>query len=163
LLSYELESVAKVQIELIHREHILVRGGMASGPLVKSWGLVYGSALVKAYELETEARNPRIIIDPALVELMNGEAGGFGMRHLVASDHKHSYVDYLRYCWEYFKDSDDLLEFLALHKRVIEDGLSEFSSEAGIRSKYRWLKRYHNNTLRMMQVPPDDLKDCLIT
>lgn len=167
LLSYELKSVAKVQIELMQRERILIRGGMAIGPLVKSWGLVYGSSLVKAYELETKARNPRVIIDPTLVDLLNGKdqsAKWFGMSTLLASDDKHSYVNYLRYCWVHFKDSeDDLLEFLALHKRVIEDGLSEFSSEAHIRSKYRWLRRYHNHTLRMMQVPRDGLKDCLIT
>jgi hypothetical protein len=59
-----------VQIELILREKILIRGGIAVGALVKSWGLVYGSALVKAYELEKTAKHPRVFIEDGLLDIL---------------------------------------------------------------------------------------------
>jgi hypothetical protein len=71
----QLESIATVQIELIRREGILVRGGIAIGALGKRWGLVYGNALVRAYELEEQATHPRVLLHPELVEVLRRLSG----------------------------------------------------------------------------------------
>src|SRR5580658_8239564 len=52
MLDYELESIARIQVALLSNHNILIRGGIACGPLVKSWDLVYGQGMVKAYEME---------------------------------------------------------------------------------------------------------------
>jgi hypothetical protein len=163
LLLYELESIAKVQIELILREKILVRGGIAIGALVKSWGLVYGSALVKAYELEKTAKHPRVFIDDDLLDLLRQLSTPRGtynseITQLVATDRHHSYVDYLRYRSR-LTDWDEQAKFFRKHKQVIEEGLARFSSNLHIRAKYRWLKRYHNSRVPMIPLPAfEDLK-----
>jgi hypothetical protein len=161
-LLYELESIAKVQIELIQREAILVRGGIAIGALVKSWGLVYGTALVKAYELEEKATHPRVLIHPELVKVLRklSSQGGHDieMNQLVATDRNLSYVDYLRYRSR-LPDWEEQAKFFKLHKELIEQGLAHFSSHPRILAKYRWLKRYHNSRVPAVPLPQfEDLK-----
>jgi len=163
LLFYELESIAKVQIELIQRENILVRGGIAIGALVKSWGLVYGDALVKAYELEEKATHPRVLIHPELVVLLRDLSSegnhDIEINQLVARDHGLSYVDYLRYRTR-LTDWNEQAEFFRLHKQLVEQGLAGFSSHPRIRAKYRWLKGYHNS--RVPKIPQPDFEDLKI-
>jgi hypothetical protein len=162
LLLYELESIAKVQIELVRREGILVRGGIAIGVLVKSWGLVYGDALVKAYELEKKATHPRVLIHPELVEALGKleRQGDHNVEtsQLVAVDRGRSYVDYLRYRSR-LVDWEAQAKFFRLHKQLIEQGLSRFSSNPHVRAKYRWLRRYHNSRVPRVPLPSfEDLK-----
>lgn len=158
VLEYELQSIAKVQIELIQHHGILMRGGIAVGPLVKSWGLVYGAGMVKAYELETQAKHPRVILHDELVRIVeqlaeqDGWAYSFG-DDLIAREGAFRFVHYLRYAWSHFKEPDDLLDFLAQHKHVVELGLSRFASEPKVSAKFNWLKRYHNSTIRSMSLP----------
>lgn len=163
LLLYELESIATVQVELIQRENILVRGGIAIGPLVKSWGLVYGDALVKAYELEAKAIHPRVLIHPELVQVLqdlsNDGNHALEINQLVAHDHGLSYVDYLRYRRR-LTDWEEQAEFFRLHKQLIEDGLTKFSSHPHIRAKYQWLRRYHN--ARVPKIPLPKFEDSKI-
>ncbi len=46
---------------------ILVRGGISIGPTFHQRGILYGSGLLKAYEIESKiAIYPRIVIDPFL-------------------------------------------------------------------------------------------------
>src|ERR1700674_2927418 len=160
MLLYELESAAKVQIELIMKERILVRGGIALGQLVKSWGLVFGSGLVKAYQLEKEAKYPRIIVAPELVDLLSritqdssmGDVSPWAVEgnRLLARDGKRRFVDYLSYAERSFSDLYDYVDFLEIHKTLIEERLTRFVSEESIRRKYSWMKRYHNATVRRL-------------
>jgi len=156
LLLYELESIAQVQIELIRRENILVRGGIAIGALVKSWGLVYGSALVKAYEMEKQAKHPRVLIDVHLLDVLRqlSTQGNhdLAVAQLVARDRHYSYVDYLRYRCR-LVDWEEQAKFFRLHKQLIEQGLARFSSSPHIREKYEWLRRYHNSRVPMIPLP----------
>ena len=164
LLLYELESIARVQIELIQREKILVRGGIAIGRLVKSWGLVFGEAMVKAYELERKAKNSRVLVDDVLVnvltKLSSKRAFDLGISQLVATDHGYSYVDYLRYSSQVFNDWEEQAEFFWTHKQIITDGLKRFSSNKHIRAKFLWLKRYHN--ARVPKIPLPDFEDLYV-
>ena len=157
LLEYELESIAKVQIELLQKHHILIRGGIALGQLAKSWGLVYGAGLVNAYELETKAKHPRIAIHDDLIRIVESVPEGrrFAslLTNLISSDKGCHFVDYFRYAWRHFEEGDDLLDFAAQHKTVIEEGLARFASEPKTEAKFKWLKRYHNSTIQLMPLP----------
>ena len=66
-LFWEILGLVHVQFELA-LQNIIVRGAVAAGDIVKSWGVLYGPGLVRAYELEQKASYPRIIIDPKLFE-----------------------------------------------------------------------------------------------
>src|SRR5205807_1170866 len=133
-----------------------VRGGIAIGALVKSWGLVSGSALVKAYEMEKQAKHPRVLIDVDLVDVVRqlSTQGNhdLAIAQLVARDRHCSYVDYLRY-GSRLTDWDEQAEFFRSHKQIVEEGLARFSSSPHIREKYQWLRRYHNSRVPMIPLP----------
>lgn len=151
MLQYELESIAKIQIELLLHHGILIRGGIAIGSLVKSWGLVYGEGMVSAYELETQAKHPRVLIQDTLIQVadkLEEQNRGFLIKRLIASDGLLRFVDYLEFSTNHFDNHDDLLDFLTTHKTFIEVRLKQFVAKPKIRAKYRWLKRYHNATIR---------------
>lgn len=153
ILEYELESIAKIQIELLQDYGILIRGGIALGSLVKSWKFVYGQALVDAYELETKAKHPRVLIQDALIQVadkLEEQKKGFSIKRLIASDGLFKFVDYLQFSTSHFENHDDLLDFLTTHKTVIEVGLNQPVTKPKIRAKFRWLKRYHNSTIRYL-------------
>lgn len=155
LLSYELEGIAKIQIELIRKHGILMRGGIAIGKLVKSWGLVYGQGMVNAYELETKAKYPRVAIHRDLIQIIETlreqKRFEFTFSQRTVIDEHGAYVDYLRYSQLHF-DHDKFLDFIATHKDVIELGLAQYASEPRIKSKFNWLRHYHNRTLRLLGV-----------
>jgi hypothetical protein len=157
LLLYELESIARIQIELLRHHSILIRGGIAIGPLVKSWGLVYGEGMVNAYILETQAKHPRVMIQQelgkVLEQLAEDERWSLVFANVTALDRDRRFVDYLGYAPRYFEEPDDLLDFVARHKAVIEDGLSRFAFDPEINAKFKWLKRYHNSTIRQTPFP----------
>lgn len=56
------------QASLISRYSIFVRGGVTVGEIERSYGQLFGAGIVSAYELESKAVYPRILVDPAFVE-----------------------------------------------------------------------------------------------
>ncbi|BDA80200.1 hypothetical protein LPTSP3_g31300 [Leptospira kobayashii] len=53
---------------------ILVRGGISIGPTFHQKGILYGSGLVKAYEIESNIANyPRVVIDPVLLNKLTDQ------------------------------------------------------------------------------------------
>jgi hypothetical protein len=112
---------------------------------------------------ETQDEQTSILIHNELVDLLER----FSKRNweiqfgsVTGYENRKMFVDYLRYAWKYFDDPDELLDFLATHKKVVDDGLSRFASEPRVRSKFSWLRRYHNSTIRRMDTPPG-VKDLL--
>jgi hypothetical protein len=67
---FELRNVLHAQIALIP-EGIPVRGAVTIGDVVRSWGRVYGRAVVRAYELESRKGGPpRITIDDEALAIL---------------------------------------------------------------------------------------------
>lgn len=104
---------------------LLVRGGIAYGDFYKDDIMVWGSALVKAYELEsTMAFYPRVIIDPDLVGdlnlLLEEDKIKESKLWLRADNDGLLYVDYLQE--KYIKDYNMVLlsELSAYDRRTIE-------------------------------------------
>jgi hypothetical protein len=54
--------------ELLTSHNLLVRGGIAKGKLYHKDNIVFGPALFRAHQLETNANYPRIILDKGLIE-----------------------------------------------------------------------------------------------
>src|SRR5215469_7279759 len=50
---FELEHLTTAQIALLS-ENIVIRGAVTIGDIVQSWGIVYGPAVVRAYEWRTK-------------------------------------------------------------------------------------------------------------
>src|SRR4051794_26916634 len=60
------ESLAGVA-EMALRIGVLLRGGMDFGELYHQDGVVFGEALVRAYNLEKSARVPRVLVSDSII------------------------------------------------------------------------------------------------
>jgi hypothetical protein len=70
LLYWELMDLVHVQAELI-AQGVLLRGSITVGDIFMHEEIVFGPALIRAYELEsTVATAPRVIIDPDVFRLL---------------------------------------------------------------------------------------------
>jgi len=66
VLYSQIVRVANAQVDLL-REGIVLRGGMTFGSIVRSYGQLFGPALIRAYDLEsTQAKYPRVILDEVI-------------------------------------------------------------------------------------------------
>lgn len=146
-LSFVVSHLGFAQSRLID-ERILIRGAITVGDIVKSYGQMYGPALIRAYDLERkEAHYPRIIVDAPLLSLVRRDKRkNENIRNYLRSDTDgFAYVDYLRLQIDELEgEVSQWLDFLKRHKEFIESSLSRFTSDEKIVQKYRWLSDYHN-------------------
>ena len=126
-----------IQVALLNRFGLLSRGGISKG-LYYGDGIVnFGKGMVSAVELEGEAVNPRIIIDPKLIELAKELENFLAYKFdvLVACDEKDGqyYIDYLDdFNWD-AQTRDTLLTLIERGKNTGYDG---------VKSKYEWLETH---------------------
>jgi hypothetical protein len=152
-LLFELRSILHAQIGLIPRG-ITIRGALTIGDIVQSWGIVYGPAVVRAYQLENKKGGPpRIVIDPqsvALVEpVIEKENLGSEWAALVRKEGGTTFLDYLRACeLELNVPEQEYPMFLQFHRDLVRAGLTKYVGQPSILSKYEWMKNYHECTLR---------------
>ena len=127
-------------------EDIFIRGGLTRGKLCFDNDLhfVFGSGLVKAYELEGEAFAPRIKLDESLniSKIMIG---------VEKDDDGNWYFDYLKLFYARFyhgKNEEQQRYFfqcLQSHKDNIVNAIKKYGDIKELLQKYEWLKKYHND------------------
>jgi hypothetical protein len=160
----ELLSLVHIQCALLD-EGILIRGGLTLGQVVKSWGLLYGPGLVRAYQLEQKAVHPRILIDKVVFEELRARDSVI-RRHDVKTERKFisrmvrvqgavTFVDYLRGIQDEFDEPEYYLQFLAKHRDLVEKGLHDSRRQKKVLAKYRWLRSYHNTTIQGLHLRPE--------
>lgn len=127
-------------------DDIFLRGGLTKGQLYFDNDLhfVFGSGLVKAYELEGEAFAPRIKLDYSL----NSSPIIVGVEQDSNGDW---YFDYLKLFYARFyhgKNEEQQRYFfqcLQSHKKNIIKAIKKFGDIKELLQKYEWLKKYHND------------------
>jgi hypothetical protein len=145
---------------------VLIRGGLTAGKLHHSTDFLYGAALNRAYQLESEvAKNPMILLSDEVLE----DARRYGERHmgyLVEQDGKwfiHYLLQYQLYRNEPIYAGKVILDRPAA--RVINFICQRLNNDAGsVRGKAEWLRDYWNETVAKYGifgkieegVPPDD-------
>lgn len=154
-LYYILIDLIHLQLELLQLG-VLVRGGIAKGKVRHTKEMVFGPAMVAAYELESKyAVYPRIIVEKETVdwEKDNYRKQLYGASYdisdldsLIERDKYNDiyYIDILKQRQEldYLEDYISLLYNL---RNVIVDGLNSHKKE--VRVKYIWLKNYFNDVV----------------
>jgi hypothetical protein len=170
----ELCTLVNEQCRLVCRDDgnspILLRGGISLGllqvhPEIQEDELIFGPALVRAYELEsTAAIFPRIVIDPAAIRKASSATTGHFYKQLISQSEDGVYfVDYLNACEEY--SYTNALVFggggmsFTTHKHMIETQLAKLKASGareGTIQKYLWLANYHN--LKASQLPDPEFE-----
>ena len=149
VLQEEVERIAKCQI-WCQGDGFVVRGGMSLGNHFE--GSIPGAdgenikcmispALIEAHYLESRiAKYPRVVLSRSLVDRHKLQSLPFlkfdGVRDVY-------FIDYLLYQYLDNAELDD--QIFEQHRDLIVDGLRNGNKK--VRSKYRWMKSYHNRTL----------------
>lgn len=159
---YELKSIFRAQVALIP-EGVTIRGAVTIGDIVQSWGVVYGPAVVRAYELESaKGGPPRIVIDDQALSLLRPPLDGrnlvSGQLGLARKEGPTIYVDYLNACEAELRVRDEeYSRFLGIHRDFIRKGLAKYAERHEILAKYEWLRTYHECILQErfgLDIPP---------
>jgi hypothetical protein len=124
-------------------EGFFVRGGVSLGSLHVSDHVLFGPALVEAYDLESRAAvHPRIVLSRAASATQRGTAGG---SMLMCDEDGQTFVDYLGAA---FQEPYDLFSVLQGHRDTVVDRLHDSRRQKRRWEKYRWLAEYHNAVVR---------------
>ena len=151
------------QSSLIVDEGILIRGAITIGEVVKSWGQLFGPAVVRAYELERgQAKYPRIIVDDKIFKDLDGLPHAWrndkhtdkrALRKLTCRDSKDRkrFVDYLCAVKGELDDPIAHADYLDQHRSLINNRLKKYARDPSIHQKYEWLDNYHVRTIAKMR------------
>jgi hypothetical protein len=169
---YEIKSLATAQAVLAVDEGVLLRGALVVGQLERTYKVLFGPALIAAYDLERDyARYPRIVIAPELFSslksnpLLRFHDYDEEMKYIAPlikrDDDGFVFIDYLA-AWKEVVDSEEsYLEFLKSHKKLVENRINEFQNDGRILPKYLWLRKYHDATVRS-QVTENRREECSV-
>jgi hypothetical protein len=145
---YELKTILRAQVALVPKG-VAIRGAVTVGDIVQSWGVVYGPAVVRAYELESpKGGPPRITIDDKALSLLRPAINEEVLLSLglVKREKSIIYLDYLKAC-EVELNHGEYSSFLALHRDFIRQCLTKYAENPRVLGKYEWLRDYHERTL----------------
>lgn len=152
-LFYILIDLIHLQMDLL-RYNIILRGGIAYGLIYHNGNIVYGPAMIEAYELESkEAVYPRIIIStntiaevckvPGSCSHEIGEELNYILK-LLKKDDNYYFLNYISQFEELDYPEDEYYYWLKNIRKIIIDGLKE-NKDTKVIKKYRWFLNYFNN------------------
>ncbi|NHQ61111.1 hypothetical protein G9409_11070 [Chlorobium sp. BLA1] len=151
---YTLSDILGLLVNLTRRG-IICRGGIAYGKLIHTDKILFGPAMVTAYETESKAAlYPRVILDISIIEL----AAKHHAKHHTPKDELNAikdivsvdgdgmlYVDYITKAESELDDPElDFPEYINKLKEIIETGLKE-AKAPDIKIKYSWMKTKFND------------------
>ncbi|WP_427501078.1 hypothetical protein ACQE3E_21915 [Methylomonas sp. MED-D] len=159
IVFHELLDMVHAQGELV-KEGVLLRGGIAYGQIHYDGSVLYGPALIKAYDLESKyAVHPRIVVEPELIsELKSNQY--LQSKHnsleqeleyieklLRQNDDGIWFVDYIRAVASELDEIEMYPEFLEDHRNLIVNAASAHPGFSTVSAKYMWLAKYHNSCI----------------
>lgn len=161
-----ISSIMYYQMAMIE-EGFFVRGGWSVGPLFVGDEMVFGSALLDAYDLEnSKAVSPKIVLAPNVVALVKGHLNFYADKkdapqyeELLMDVDGQYFVNYLSVL-DYGEGID--WDGIKLHKDVIEKRLKENQAEPKKWHKYLWAAHYHNYFCDQFKRAPGYQKSFLI-
>lgn len=158
-----LNKVIEIQLDALSNR-ILMRGGISLGKLYHKENIVFGPAMVGAYELESKnAIHPRIVLTAGLVQagMENLDEDKIeGVMEIIKLDTNDDFyfIDYLSNINNIEQDTYDILNEL---KHIIEDALAN-NTDWNIRNKYMWMKTYYNSFIEGSPLYQDGKETLLI-
>ena len=141
------KTIKHIQIVLLYRYNLLLRGGIVIGDVIHTDELIVGPAMINAYALESKCANsPRIVLDPKVVFRFNILKNNAKKANFTESEriiHKDlddtSYIDYFNIDeGEIFEDEDEKERYFTKLCQLIASNVG--SSDMGIRMKYLWMR-----------------------
>lgn len=141
------KTIKHIQIVLLYKYDLLLRGGIVIGDVIHTDKTLVGPAMINAYALESKCANsPRIVLDPKVVYRFNILKNNAKKAKFTESDkiiHKDlddtSYIDYFNVDEdEIFDDEKEKELYFSKLCHLIADNAG--SSDMSIRMKYLWMR-----------------------
>jgi hypothetical protein len=156
-----LSEIAFTTIDLVERGFLL-RGGVTVGEMLHTKKHIVGPAMVEAARLEQKVANsPRILIDPAVLEVAkangNGEEARYAADYMTEDEDGKYFFDYVS--WRSViavtgGDNDGYPAYLQKIGEILKVGLGH--SDAAVVEKYLWLYgKYAKSLAGFDAMPPN--------
>ena len=166
-----LHSLGRFQLALASRGYFL-RGGLTRAELYAHGDVLYGEALLDAWDIEREvAVYPRIILAQEVIQLSEECAKDDYAKGAQATRYKslqrrdpcdqQTYLDYLGCTLG--PSGHVEWEILQRHREHIARGIAENKDSRKVAAKYQWLARYHNSFCDELRKYPDFAEFLLVT
>lgn len=146
-----IEGASRCQLELTLADYF-VRGGCAVGPLYMNDLMIYGTAMIDAYEMESQyAIYPAIALTEKACQYVHEHTRYY--QELEQSVHYNSiYISqtghyFMNYLHELVYSQDPYLlqeDKLFTHKKLIIDNIARHEANPKVQIKYKWAADYHN-------------------
>lgn len=157
---HELLDLLHAQIQCISNG-VVIRAGVAIGNAhvgLDGKGPVFGPAMVRAYEIESEkAVYPRIVIEESSYETFLSDTRLHSEGHTAEMEIGYvdkllridadgtRFIDYLAGSETEFDCPESYLDFLHNHAEMLREKLA--ITEKKVRAKFEWLAAYHNDVI----------------
>jgi hypothetical protein len=155
-LFHELISLVHMQAELAN-SGVFIRGGLSIGGIFFEKNEIFGPALIRAYDLESQYANvPRIVIGPEVFQEFRRNRKLRAEHHNLADEIHYIkklvrrgddgmwFVDYLKAIYSEMDDPAIYPQFLERHRDFIVERAGGTSIHGRALQKYLWLAEYHN-------------------
>jgi hypothetical protein len=127
---------ARLQLDLL-TAGFFARGGLSLGLFHVREGLIFGPALVEAYELESRhAVHPRVVLSKEAEAVIARPSS-----QLLCDGDGWTFINYLDPLLE---EPDDPVPVLQAHRDQVMGGLKLHRGDKRVWEKYRWVAEYHN-------------------
>jgi len=134
-------ALANIQFQLA-TEGISLRGGLATGLHYESDNIIFSQGLIKAYKLEKNATNPRIIIDDALLGMIKKHQSC--NRFIKKAPDGYYFIDYIESIFSFTLKEEWIYSALLKHKKETMRQIFLNINKIEVVEKYRWVVEYHN-------------------
>lgn len=146
------EAIQKYQLTMALHGYF-IRGGLSVGKLFIDDSMIYGKALLDAYNLESKvASDPKVVISDEAFNIFRRHTGYYATPEyspqnsdIVVDADKRGFINYLQALILEDHDGEYIhTASLLLHKEKILEALNSNSENIKIWYKYHWLCDYHN-------------------
>jgi hypothetical protein len=155
-LYYEILDLVHAQAELAH-QGVFIRGGLTIGDIHQGNDVIFGPAMVRAYDLESSFSNyPRIVIDPDVFKALRTDPRLRAEHHDVAEEMKSInrlvrngddglyFIDYLGASRDEMDGPETFPAYLAEVKNHIVSQAVSAAKKLAVLQKYLWMAKYLN-------------------
>lgn len=146
---------------------LLVRGGIARGKFFQYKKIMFGPAMIQAYEIENTASFPRVVLSDDIIDRLI-EKGFFqkgNIQKYLSFEHDSIQIQIEILVMQdndkkYFLNYLSPLEIIKINKDIelknnientISKGLKEHDQK--IKKKYEWLNTYYNKNITLLKPP----------
>lgn len=158
LLFHEVWNLAWIQGLLVYEDGIFLRGALTGEMLYLDDGIVFGPALINAYDIESKvACYPRIIVDDVVLKLLYENPKLLGATHHDIDDE----ISYLNSVTRIDFDGQRFVDYLSLdvggpdpfgdlieqHRKLVIQNAVEQRDNPRVLEKYHWAAAYHNTAV----------------